>query len=240
MPASLSFMSKGAVAAAVVAASVSMAGPASAAISLEFFINGSSVLNVVDGDGNDNVGAADRVGFNGTLSSGSSSFDVDLSFARQRNNVGTGVGSLIESLTVGANGDTSANDVFRIVATAPDLFVPGGTGERTATSSITPDTLENFQLDYETMVDGQTVLSVVDVPQSPPAPATTNTTTVNITTNPYTMIHDATFTALTGIADGDGGSFDSSTRVTVPVPATFGLLGAGLFGLGIMLRRRRY
>ena len=239
MPASLSFKSKGAVAAAVVAASVTMAGPASAAISLEFFINGTSVLNVVDNDGTDNVAAADRVGFNGTLSSGTTSFDVDLSFARQRNNVGTGVGSLIESLTVGANANTSAGDFFQIVATAPDLFVPGGIGVRNATSSITPDTLENFQLDYMTMVDGQTVLNVTDVPQSPPAPATTNSTVVNITTNPYTMVHDATFTALAGIGDGDGGSFDSSTRVTVPVPATFGLLGAGLFGLGVMLRRRR-
>jgi hypothetical protein len=239
MPARLDFTRKGTLAAAVVAASVMLSGPASAAISLDFFINGTNVLTVVDGDGNDANGFADEVAFNGILSSGGTSIRINTSFGAQQSNLLTGVGSLVEDLRITAEPNTSAGDEIRVVATAPDISLPAGTGERFADSTITPDRLENFQLDYLTTVDGDTVLDVTAVPQSPPGAPTASIVAVNVGSNPFTIVHDATYTALANVATGDRGSFDSSTRVTVPVPATFGMLGVALFGLGVAMRRRR-
>lgn len=55
----------------------------------------------------------------------------------------------------------------------------------------------------------------------------------------YTVLSEV-FAATTSAANGIGGNIDLRTLPAVPEPGTFGLLGAGLLGLGAFARRRQH
>lgn len=103
-----------------------------------------------------------------------------------------------------------------------------GFSGNTRVSTITTPSLVSADLDVESSVNGTTILDEENlsagstVTSSQPVPMS----------SPYTIQH------LSQIELGQGEtSFDTST--TVPAPATLGLMGAALIGLGVAARRRR-
>ena len=104
----------------------------------------------------------------------------------------------------------------------------GFSGPTQAGSEVTPSSVDG-DLDVETSVGGTTVLDAEDLSTSVDA---SDSRLVSLT-SPYSIRH---FSEVEQGSLGDTTTFDTTTAV--PAPATIGLLGAGLLGLGIAARRR--
>lgn len=113
-----------------------------------------------------------------------------------------------------------------------DLVASGYTGFSgltRASSVITPTSVDD-DLDIETSVDGTTIL---DEENLTGADAVSGSQYVSMS-SPYTIRH---FSEIEHDSI-DTTTFDTTTTV-VPAPATLGLMGAALIGLGVAARRRR-
>jgi hypothetical protein len=112
-----------------------------------------------------------------------------------------------------------------------DLIASGYTGfsgPTPTTSVVTPSSVVD-DLDIQTFVDGSQVLNAQNIPEgSDPFAAET----VSIS-SPYAIRHLSVVEHNTD----DTSTFDTTTE-TIPVPSTLALLGAGLVGLGVAVRRR--
>lgn len=150
------------------------------------------------------------------------------------------INSITDDFTVGFHEETGGN--FDRTA---DVSANIGGGTRQGIANFNNDAFTGLQWDFDlqgsnlTLDPGTYIMSLINDPTGEPGGTTSLWTWVGSSNDQDDLYISAgsgeSFTQL----DADEKAFELQS-VDVPVPASFGLLGAGLISLGVFTRRRHY
>lgn len=228
----------------IAASSVLSTSDADAAPSLKLTTGGGASVTVVDeGAGDAQPGILGVVQYDGAIGD----FNVQVTIGTSKPAIGTATNPILKISNTSINILNNNADTLTIEFSETGFI---GSGQTTANSDIggssavtgggTLTVMDSFTafIDPTNTIFGQPGAGQVASigPLSGPGFSGLDSGTVDLGAGPVTYSITQKFVVTAG-TPGSNLSFDATTQI--PVPATFGMLGIALFGLGVALRRRR-